>query len=664
MKQIKVLICILIISIGVIFQGEEYEPYLQNFSYEYPSLSIEYDEVQLAEDSIIDNLLKDAKKYNVKIFSSSVERKTNYNVGHYIFTSSDDIESVLSEQSKIVFGTYESVLSNDYFVEFKKFEDLKDIRKLYSIQIVGDDKDVEEFAEVEMTKYPFFEFVPASTGMADQKVEILFVWIIIGLVFLVSSIFDFSVMKKEFSVMVSYGESRSKYVVFNILVDIALTFGVYFAARLIFRHFTNCLFGSNIALICLLSTIVIDLLIWTSLFFIDIKSSIKGKSISKFTIVLGETVKVFALVLGIITITNSLTAIAQNISLVKQKDFFETYKTYDYVNINYNYYTNDNRNEIQDKLRFYRNTYSSGNVRIQARLNMSEEYIKHQPDILYFNGNTKDYLLNSFDEITENEIGDKVIYVLIPNKLKKAVSSSKLEVLEDMVAWQIDSSDKYIYDFEVIYYCEKVDLVAMSNLSKMGSVLSTNPIVFFNNAEMSTFGCDITGDVNVTLANDYIMYDLSGVNLDSELSKIDFNGKMDYVLKTNCFDDYLCKCNSIKGAIMVEGIESIVALLLVTYMSFIEIKFEMIDKAKEFSIKTAMGYSWVDKYRRNIIKSLLFSIVALLIGAVACLAINLSFKAVLLSTLVLLVMDYFCLFYYIYKIEIRNISQLIKGELI
>ncbi len=664
MKQIKVLICILIISIGVIFQGEEYEPYLQNFSYEYPSLSIEYDGFQLTEESIIDELLKDAKKYNVKIFSSNVERETNYNTGHYIFTSSNDIESVLVKQSEISSGTYRSVISNDYFVEFKKLEDLKDIRKLYSIQIIGNDKDITKFAELEMAKYSFFEFVPATRGMADQKVEIVSVWIIIGLVFLVISIFDFSVTKKEVSIMVSYGESRSKYVAFNILLDAVLTFGVYFVARLVFKHFTNCLFSSNIALICLLSTIVADSLIWISLFFVDIKSSIKGKSISRFTIVLGQAIKVVALVLGIITITNSLTAIAQNISLAKQKGFFEAYKNYDYVNIYYNYYINDGRNETQDKLRFYRNAYSSGDVRIQARLNMSEEYIKHQPDILYFNGNTKDYLLSSFDEITEDEIENEVIYVLIPNKFKRAISLSKLEMLEDMVVWQIDSSNKYTYDFKVIYYRENVDLVAMSNLSKTGSVLLTNPIVFFNNAEKNTLGCEITGDVNVTLANDYIMYDLSGMDFDKELSKIGFDRKIDYVLKTNCFDDYLCKYDSIKGTIIVESIESIVALLLVTYMSFIEIKFEMIDKAKELSIKTTIGYSWVDKYRKIIIKSLLFNAVALLISIVACLAINLSIKTVLLATLVLLIMDYFCLFYFIHKIESRNISQLIKGELI
>ena len=75
MKQIKVLICILIISIGVIFQGEEYEPYLQNFSYEYPSLSIEYDGFQLTEASIIDELLKDAKKYKKISLKEMYEKK-------------------------------------------------------------------------------------------------------------------------------------------------------------------------------------------------------------------------------------------------------------------------------------------------------------------------------------------------------------------------------------------------------------------------------------------------------------------------------------------------------------------------------------------------------------------------------------------------------------
>ena len=157
---------------------------------------------------------------------------------------------------------------------------------------------------------------------------------------------------------------------------------------------------------------------------------------------LGQAIKVVALVLGIITITNSLTAIAQNISLAKQKGFFEAYKNCNYVNIYYNYYINDGRNETQDKLRFYRNAYSSGDVRIQARLNMSEEYIKHQPDILYFNGNTKEYLLSSFDEITKDEIEDEVIYVLIPNKFKRAISLSKLEMLEDMVMVAFNEANK------------------------------------------------------------------------------------------------------------------------------------------------------------------------------------------------------------------------------
>jgi ABC-type antimicrobial peptide transport system permease subunit len=157
------------------------------------------------------------------------------------------------------------------------------------------------------------------------------------------------------------------------------------------------------------------------------------------------------------------------------------------------------------------------------------------------------------------------------------------------------------------------------------------------------------------------MYDLSKMNLDEELSALGFDSSVDSVLKTNILDDYNYRYSSMSHDFTVELIESCVAIFLMIMMQYIFIRSEMTYKAKEFAIKSSLGYTKAEKYWGVVLIEMITLIIALAVGLEFGNSIHTDYKYVLTAFALITVTDFISIAFFVNKVEKAKVVRLIKG---
>lgn len=661
MKYIKILICVLLISLGLVFQGEEYESYINSLQDTvYPGLYLQYDEVEINDsESIINDIVKKSKKHNVALFSECGESESKTCKNYTFYISDDSAKEKLYKDNYVREGTFGSFLSGDFSVSYKNFDELTEIKKIYSISVVGTEKNIENFVNAVTEKYDFFSYDLDSAEISNQESEVYFIWVIIGIIILSLTIFEIVSKKKEFSVRWCFGENRGKTIANNILSDIAVFIGLYMVLGILISFVTPCKFMYKKSLIILGVICIVNSVFWIALFFSDIKNSIKGKEINKSSLAFGVLTKIFVMSVGMIFLSDFMVSSSTYASLSDQNDFFEENKEYSYVSISFNETDSRGFNTRQKELNFYRNVFNKADARIQLKLDGGIEL--GNKSVLYFNKNAEKYLLENM-KMKDFTSKDGTLYTFIPERYKTAFTDTQISDFNRTMTWLIDSSDGLTYNYETAYYPENVKLIAMSNGERKATVgIYKDPIVVLNSTDESQIKNEITGDVNITIANSYIMYNLSKIDLGEELSALGFDPSVDSVLKTNILDDYNYRYSSISHDFTVELIESCVAVLLIVMMQYIFIKSEMTYKAKEFAIKSSLGYTKAEKYWFVVLIDIVTLLISLVVGIAFGTAIHTEYKYILAAFALITAIDFISIAFFINKVEKAKVVRLIKG---
>lgn len=661
MKYIKILVCVLLISLGLVFQGEEYESYINSLGETiYPSLYLQYDEVEVNDaESMINDLVENSEKFNVALFSECNEHKSKTCNMYTLYISNDAVKERLHKDNYVREGAFDSFLSGGFSVSYKSFDNLTDIKNIYSFNIVGAEKDVEEFVNAVTKKYNFFSYAACPEEISNQESEVYFIWTVIGIIILCLTVFEIVSKKKEFSVRWCFGESREKTITTNIVSDFLALIGLYVVLGKLISFITPCSFMYTKSLMILIAVCIVNSAFWLTLLFSDIKISIKGKEINKSSLAFGVMTKVFVMSVDMILLSDFMVSLTSFISLSDQKDFFEENKNYGYVSVFISETDSEGLSLSQKELNFYRSVFNKANARIQVKLDGNFEL--GNKSVLYFNKNAENYLLKSLKMETFS-LKDGTIYTFVPKKYKAALTDTQIDGLNEAITFLIDSSEGLTYNYKTVYYSETAKLIAMSNgQRKATSEVYKDPIVVLNTTDESQIKNEITGDVNITTANSHIMYDLSKMNLDEELSALGFDSSVDSVLKTNILDDYNYRYSSMSHDFTVELIESCVAILLMIMMQYIFIRSEMTYKAKEFAIKSSLGYTKAEKYWGVVLIEMITLIIALAVGLEFGNSIHTDYKYVLTAFALVTVTDFIAIAFFVNKVEKAKVVRLIKG---
>ncbi len=663
MNRIRRILCLVLFIIAILFQGEIFGEYIKYVTVPMDSINFKYEDIRHRVDTkeTKDFIVSAADESDVLVFAVSIITNDIGSTDATFYFSDINSQEVFSEQYYIYPGEYKSILYDNTSVKFMSFSDIEFLENVDQICILGESENIGKFTGLCFDNIEC-NFHASTPGHSSELVSAVIVWLVVIVLTIMLTLYSVSVSKKEIAVLLSFGENLNKIVFSSIIKDSVMYIGTYVLLIYILQRYTYAQFAWEISALMILILCIANVFCYMPLLFLDIKTSMYGDLFSEKLVKVSYFVKVMCCILAIVVFSSNFSAITECISFYKQKEYFENHKNYSYTKLYYNeIYENDTREYNKINLDMYRSLYDEGNVIVQRNLGGAYENILGT-SILYFNKNAGEYLITCFDEFSISDFDKEKIYILIPNELEKRIDIDTQKSLEDFIVWQIDSSNEFSYDFEIVYYSDNVEVLAMGGTSSHSSEFVNNPVVFFNNVNEGTFNFDIDGDVNITLGYMYMMYDIDNDTLNDYLSGTDFELGFDKLVQRNVYQIYLAELENVKNYMFLNIGMALISLLLETLLIVTIVKFEYITKARELAIKTTLGYSKLSKYR-SIWALCLCSFVIGLSGTllVSKLAMPVESQYVFWGTLICSIIDITVNVYYINKVEQDHLLKLIKG---
>lgn len=217
MKIAKYITSILLTIIVLIFIGETYVWNINGFETEYPYVTY-YLQKNTAQSEMISDIYNAANKHNIQVFvvDRKIESALLENVSIY---GTDGIEAYLSKNSDIVPGTFDSIFLGKSSVRIYPFKNIPDISKINTYRVIGKEKDVLKFKQELVDKYAG-AFPREGYVSLNSNFNILLVWVIVLSLFLLLTLYNIALEKKEVIIRLVSGERLTDFVFKKIAVDI------------------------------------------------------------------------------------------------------------------------------------------------------------------------------------------------------------------------------------------------------------------------------------------------------------------------------------------------------------------------------------------------------------------------------------------------------------
>lgn len=659
MKGIKYIISFCIMFVGILIIGESHVFYIDNFYNQYDNTTLYLQDNTTSEEMVTD-IINSATRNKVEVFtfktSQSGVSTTEYNIYGTI-----GAEKYINENSNIFEGKYTSLFLGDINFKFNDIRNISEINNLYNYYIIGDKKDVQQFKMDLINKYAGNH---PKQGYPDKESRnnTIAIWLLIMSIILLLSFYDVISHKKENVVKVSMGERISKLILINILLDSLVFISFFIGILTILSKYTYTFFNFKISIILFIILLCANGLLYLNLYYYDVKEAFSNSQGSKNLLSLNYGLKVITTIITIFIISSNIAFIFQSYSLYKQKSFFKDYSDYYYIKLAYKPIKNSNgsvNNVFED----------SANVQSKFYKEFFEEFhalsVKNITDFLeiesiFTNKNAFDYLSSKIDEINNVDL-NKDFYFILPEKMKDNV-----DVINNLKSCvEFNEGDNFIYDYDVIYYHDNMDIVGINEDDIYGSELIKNPAIIYNN--MLENKVKIQSDDQFERNDDYLydtMYKLSSNNDFDKLNKFieEHNLKDQIVQKVNVLEKYENSWIIAKRILYINLVFSALVLLLefIIINSIIRLEYKI--NAIELSIKKVIGYSILEKNRKIIMMTVITTILSMIISVIVGVIMKVQEAYYLaFGGMVILILESSVIIFYINRIENSKILKILKG---
>ena len=636
--------------------GESFADNVGGFVYEYYNVSFS----SSGDVSDMDgDIIGAAKKDNVKVFTVVDDVKSTLEADMCIY-GSNGAEDYINKNDGIHAGKYKSAISGDTKIMFKDLKDFRSSEKKLDFHIIGDESDVMRFQKDLADAYSVTAPEKGSEGTKEKDVYLM--WGLALFLVLLLSAYDVVLQKKENFIKISLGEKISKIIFKNIGIDAAAFALAFCASLLVTSLLTYPFYLFKVSLTMLLTFIVINSLLYFSLYFYDLKKIFSNVKISKNLLSLNYVLKTVSIIVTVIVISSNLVVISEGIDYYKTYNpFFSKYKDYYYTD----FYLNDNsemssnsaaenyltKNQVMQET-FYRKYYNQFDA--TAMVNCFQS-MNGKNATMFANSHALDILKQNFGELNDKKL-DKEIYFLIPESLKN--NQAVIRNLNDIVTFFEGKSFKFSY--EPIYYKGDRKVVCITQDAVGGFKIEKNPMIIYNNVDQSKRMNSIGEACSKFSFTPCIMYKLSM----NEVSKfIGENGLTNGSHKvTNVYEKYEHQWNIVKKGLTLNLALSVLVLFLEVTILLAITRLEYEANSVELSIKKVLGYS---KWLKNN-KMILLTIASTLFGIICAAAIFMKLKIggmqyILCTGAAVMLFDLILTVFHINKIEKSNVQKILKG---
>lgn len=411
------------------------------------------------------------------------------------------------------------------------------------------------------------------------------------------------------------------------------------------NHYSSCIeqfynptYFIDISIIAIIIFLLLNSIIFLSLYFTDYKKDMGSRESSKSVLNLSYIYKIISIVLVIIVMSSCIELIHQGSDYYRQKIFFEEKKEYSYIGFGSLHY---------DVEELYTDAYQqfSEKEKVFSLVNL-DTFGEVNAEYLLGNSAAIEYLQAHIPDIGNFSFKEK-IYFIIPDKWKDSqkIYDNSMEI------WT--SYYKGEYDYEFVPYKENVNIIYMANSGNISTGFMKNPIIILNNMPNDNKYWNSTYISNSSLFN------ISDREWLSFISKHEFENETYY--QTNAYDYYMHQWQLFKRNMFIGIVLFIVLIILESIIIRTIISYEYRVRAIELTLKKIFGYKLFERHKKLLLTTLISGIISLFIATIIFYLIGQTSIYILLGGLSILFIEMIILLFYINKTDKINIQKILKG---
>ena len=665
MKKIKLIkLIILFILVMCMFGLTEalFQDHINSFesSYRHTVYTLP---VNTEQDKMNEDLLIAAEKNNVRFFCVDSYMETDFYTVFDIYYSDKSVKESIAKKDYIKQGKYSTILG-DSKVNFYPLSEMKKTDKEGdNYCLIGSNENINAFNVSLADSYGGKQILGDYENEFNDFYPLLAIWAIIISVFILLTVYEVQVSKKETAVGISMGEKPINVFAKNIFADI---FGIavsFLAAMAAFDYFKIFGFYGDVILISIAGLLIADIGIFSSVFFMKIKNVFAGHMNSKSLLGTSYFIKSLSTVLTVLIISVSCTSLKQAADFYSQKKFFET-NNYSYIRVSTGERFSPESFERNERLQGLVNQkiFKSNNV---VRMDEIGNRDILGRDFILYNQNAGEYLFENIKDIDASTLPENKIIFLVPQKyfkdgIDKTYTDDKMS---SVLLYYNICDENYDFQYEVVYYKDNVRLLSIADWNYGQSDYSNNPVIAYVNFDESLENSPLKAGRN---AYDNMMCNITNDELQRVCNDCNdelFNGEFQIKTTVNsAMDNYMHYRNLLQKTLYVSGFLSVLLILLEIILIYFVVKLEYIINAKELALKKILGYTLFERQKKLMLSTIIISVV----GIIAAIIINYSLKFSGLAYLLLggsltAVTDILVAMAFIIKTEKTQVTKILKG---
>ena len=654
MKSIKYTISFIVVFIGLLIIGESHILRLNNFYTEFSYTTL-FLQPNTTEEEMLKDIVNSAERNKVEVFTY-IRVPHSTSLTEINIYGTQGVEKYINNNLNISEKEYKSLFLGTLKFDFSNIKKIQGIENIYDFYLIGSKENAKQFKMQLIDKYAGNHPV-AGYEDKESRNNIIFIWLLIIIVVLLLSFYDVILQKKENLIKISLGERISKIIWKNIILDSLIYVILFIISILVLSSNTNVFFKFNISLITFSILIFSNALLYLNLFFCNIKEVFSNVKISKKLLSLNYTLKLITVIITVFIISSNIALVFESYKLYKQKSFFEAHSDYYYTNLHYKVVRNSD-GSFTDRIKetaimqetFYRTYFEKFNATILFDISALA-----RTEAILANKNTLDYLSSNIKAIKNLNL-EKDIYFILPKKMEDDFKT--IDRLKGIVRWY--EGDRFQYDYDIIYYDDDVNIIAIKELNINGSELLKNPIIIYNNISANKLNSLIYDEPFKLSFSKDIMYKITDVEFKQFIEKYDLINQFNS--QTNVLEKYENHWLIVKKILYINLIFSVLVLFLefIIIISIIKLEYEV--NSIELSIKKIMGYSVLEKNKKIILMTVATTILSVVLATIVAL-ISEAEEANYLAAggTIIFILELFVIIFYINKVENAKIPKILKG---
>lgn len=590
MKGFKKIVLLILMFLCVCLPCESYQGYLSKF--DDASKTDFYCPENISYDTMLTQISNVSKEYNVLVYNV----QTNV---HTMFYSEVDIyagetaKDYIEKHYDVHEGMFSSLLSGKTSVKFFPFSEIPDevLEDGARFSVVGKKENADNFKldliEIYGGELPIYD---GFTSKQESNTMLYTVWIITIVVVCFFTFYETILMKKENFIRITLGESLPFLWLKFLLLDL-LFLGISFIGCILFSGLVySRIFMLNKILFMFGVLIFADIIVSVNLLFYDRNKVLAHLSLSRKLLTINNIVRCFTIVITVLCVSASLSVIYEYVGYAKQKSFYQLYSNYSVLQ-NIKVKNADDVNfELSEKGGFYLE-YSQ-----KADMSLLMEGVSLLSGRKIVRANTQavnSYVKNIIPELQDYSF-DKDIYLIYCDK-EPPTEDEKMTILSGLA----DCSTG-----EITYH-EQTKLVVRTPDETFTKWIK-NPIIVYYHKGLEEMYADDPMSIEVsTPIVFYIVAENGSVNEYMNAHNITFSS-------TNMMDYFEHESVKLKRTAYLSLIFAVMFIILQIMILFSILQLEYTVNAIELSIKKIIGYSMMERFKKQYLLSFVLYTVSLL----------------------------------------------------